>query len=118
MDKGTFINLIKSEVADSAVESTIDNLVDPPGRNPSSEMLALSQWYDSLPNEGKANVHKIITDAVKESIFGFLCVLDDVRSISESGERNNLELYHLDNETKIQLNDEVGEYLHDVFNRT
>ena len=117
MDKEEFIKLIKSEVADSAIESTIENLIDPPGRNPSTELLTQSEFYKSLSTENKEIVNKIISESVSEAIFGFLCVLDGVRSISKQGELNNLELSHVNASQKTLLNSEQGEYLHDIYNR-
>lgn len=117
MNKEEFIKLIKSEVSDSAVKSILDNLIDPPGRKPSPELLAQSKWYKSLPKEHKTVMHQTITEAVDEAVFGFLCVIDGVRSISSRGETNNLELYHANNTTKVLLNSEEGECLHDIYNR-
>ena len=117
MDKEEFIKLIKSEVSDSSIESTIENLIDPPGRKPSAELLAQSEFYKSLSIENKEIINKIISEAVSEAVFGFLCVLDGVRSISKAGELNNLELSHVSTAQKTLLNSEQGEYLHDIYNR-
>lgn len=80
-------------------------------------MLAQSKWYKSLPNEDKTIMHQTISDAVDEAVFGFLCVIDGVRSISSRDEANSLELYHANKTTKTLLNSEEGECLHDIYNR-
>lgn len=56
-------------------------------------------------------VKSIISDAVNESVFGFLCVLDGVRSIFDTGDSNNLKLTHGD----TLLNDIENECLHDLY---
>ena len=103
-------------VSDSAKESIIENLIDPPGRNPSPELIAQSEFYNSLSEDKKEIINKIISEAVHEAVFGFLCVLDGVRSISKAGETNNLELSHVNDSQKTLLNSEQGEYLHDIYN--
>ena len=117
MNKEEFIQLIKSEVSDSAVKSIQENLIAPPGRKPSPELLAQSKWYKSLSIEHKAIMHQIISEAVNEAVFGFLCVIDGVRSISSQGDTNGLELYHVNKTKKLLLNTEEAEYLHDIYNR-
>ena len=117
MDKEEFIKLVKSEISGSATESIIENLIDPPGRKPSPELKAQSEFYNSLSEDKKKVVNTIISEVANEAIFGFLCVLDGVRSISKADELNNLELTHVGNSRKTLLNSEQGEYLHDIYNR-
>ncbi|WP_413702160.1 hypothetical protein ACLKMH_12120 [Psychromonas sp. KJ10-10] len=57
-------------------------------------------------------LRSIISEAVDESVFGFLCVIDGVRSISNGGEENGLQLIH----RSTRLNDETNEMLHDIYN--
>lgn len=118
MDKEEFIKVIKTEVCDSAIESTIDNLIHPPGRNPSVELLEQSDFYKRLSVKEKQIVNSIISESVRESIFGFLCVLDGVRKITDSNRIGRIELSYLSNSNKMLLNDSEKEYLHDIFNRT
>ena len=117
MDKEEFIKLIKSEVSESAIESIVENLIDPPGRKPSPELVAQSEFYKSLSSENQEVINKIVSEAVHEAVFGFLCVVDGVRSISKAGETSNLKLYHANNEQNTLLNTEQEEYLHDIYNR-
>lgn len=115
MTPDNFVSLIKQAVENAAKEGVIENLKEPPGRKPDPELLKNSAWYLSLNNEGKERINSIIADAVSETIFGFFSVLDCVRSISEAGKLNDLELYHVENDIKVLLNDQSKEYLHDIY---
>ena len=110
-----FVSLIKVAVEDGANDDVIENLREPPGRKPDTELLKNSEWYISLDEEGKERVKSIVSDSISETIFGFLSVLDGVRSISESGKVNSLELHHKDIGKKTLLNDQSKEYLHDIY---
>lgn len=111
MDKIEFIKHIKQVVAQGAIDDVIENLNDPPGRNPDRQLLIQSAWFKGLNETDREMVSKLITEAVHESVFGFLCILDGVRLITDSGESNNLQLFH----NGVQLNDISGEFLHDIY---
>ncbi len=111
MNNSEFITVIEDVVSTSAIENTIDNLKSPPGRKPDEKLVKQSTWFNSLSDSDKDMVKSIISDSVNESVFGFLCVLDDVRSISDSGDSNNLKLIHGD----TVLNDIEDECLHDLY---
>jgi hypothetical protein len=111
MNNSEFIVKIEDVVSASAIEDTIDNLSSPSGRKPDENLVKQSAWFNSLSDSDKGMVKSIISDAVNESVFGFLCVLDGVRSISASGDSNNLKLTHGD----TLLNDIENECLHDLY---
>ena len=110
-----FISLIKIAIESDTIDGVIKNLNTPPGRAPNTELLKNSKWYASLNEPGKERIESIISDAVTETIFGFLSVIDGVRSISETGKTNSLELNHIENGKTTLLNDETKEYLHDIY---
>lgn len=116
MNKENFIQLIKQVVSDSAINGTIENLEDPPGCNPSKDLLELSSWYLNLPEHEQNIVKKIVTDSVNEAVFGFMCVLDGVRKISDSEKFGKLSLTYHEGQDVVELNDEHGESLHDIYN--
>ena len=115
MTPDEFISLIKIAVEAGAKEGVIENLQEPPGRKPDAELLKNSEWYISQDKEGKERIESIISDTVSETIFGFLSVLDGVRSISNEGATNSLELHLIENGNKTLLNDQSKEYLHDIY---
>ena len=110
-----FISLIKIAIESGANEAVIENLQEPLGRKPDSELVKNSEWFISQDKEGKERIESIISDTVSETVFGFLSVLDGVRSISEAGKTNSLELHHIENGHKILLNDQSKQYLHDIY---
>jgi len=111
VNKLEFTKIIKEVVSQSAIDDTLENLNDPPGRNPDKKLLVQSEWFKGLSTSDREMVGKVISEAVHESVFGFLCVLDGVRSTSETGESNELNLSHGD----VQLNETSGELLHDIY---
>jgi hypothetical protein len=87
----------------------------PPGRRPRAELVALSQWYNDLDADPQRRVHDVVAMAVHSAVFGFLCVLDGVRSIESGGQKGRLELVHITGATRLPLNDASGDELHDLF---
>ena len=111
VNNSEFIAIIEDVVSASAIEDTIENLNSPSGRKPDENLVKQSAWFNSLSDSDKDMVKSIISDAVNESVFGFLCALDGVRSISDSSDSNNLKLTHDD----TLLNDIENECLHDLY---
>lgn len=116
MNSEEFVKSIIDVVRDASISDSIEDLVDPPGKKPSSEDLELSNWFLHLSDKEKEIVVKIIRRAVDTSIFGFFTVLDGVRPIVDS-DKGILELYYRENDNNHFLNTNQEEYLHDIFNR-
>lgn len=114
MNQTEFIDAIKIAVKDNAIEGIKSSLRNPPGRHPSEEKVELSKWYNNLSEQDKRFINQIITNSVESALFGFLCVLDGVRSI-ESYEKGELKLFYEKDGNKMLLNDFNLEYLHDLF---
>lgn len=114
MQSEEFINLIKLTVRDSAVEGTVANLEEPPGRKPRQELKECSSFYHSLSDREKFLIKHIITDAVNQAVFGFLTVLDGDRIISK--EDYQLEIYYKNDSGENLLNNPDGIGLHDIYN--
>jgi hypothetical protein len=69
---------------------------------------------NSLPDDQKRILSSIILDVADRAVFGFLCVLDGVRSIEDDGEKGHLELRYVKNDSTL-LNPAEGEMLHDLW---
>lgn len=106
-----FITAIEEVVSSAAINDTISNLSSPPGRKPPEALIQQSLWFNALSDSDKNMLKAIVASAVNESVFGFLCVLDGVRAISDTEESNNLSLIHGD----TLLNDPALESLHDLY---
>lgn len=113
MNSEEFVESIKRHVMDAAVEDTIANLKNPPGRRASPQEQARSAWYNSLSDAELAQVNSAIAVAVHESLFGLLAVLDGARTIDDA--KGRFELTYVADQRTL-LNDPQAIGLHDLLN--
>lgn len=116
MNSVEFVKSIIEVVREESISDSIEDLVDPPGRRPSSKDIELSNWFNQLNDKDKEIIAKVVRRAVDTTIFGFFTVLDGVRAIESDSNKGKLELYYKKNENKNLLNNNQYEYLHDIFN--
>ncbi|MCP4990020.1 MAG: hypothetical protein GY928_29425 [Colwellia sp.] len=114
MNSEQFISIIKKVVRESAIEDTIENLEDPPGRRVSENERYRSDWFNGLSSDSRINVESIITDAVDEALFGLLSVIDGARAIEDGENKGKLILTHKKQQEKV-LNDPDNIGLHDLY---
>ena len=115
MNSEQFISIIKQVVRECAIEDTIENLEDPPGRKvPEAEQLR-SDWFNGLSEDDRSKVESIVTDAVDEALFGFLSVIDGARAIEDGEDKGRLVLIHK-SQNEVLLNDPDKIGLHDLYN--
>ena len=115
MNEIIFIEKLHKVLKNGTINDIEDTIRNPPGRQPDKSLLALSKWYNSLQSEDKANLRRIINLSVDSAIFGFLCILDGVRTIEDNFEKGTFELYYKKGEKKILLYNENKEFLHDIY---
>jgi len=115
MDSNRFVSIIRKVVRNSAIEDTMGNIENPPGRKVLEHELIRSNWYKALSNVDKATVKSIVEDAVDEAIFGMLSVLDGTRAIEDGDDKGTLILVHEKNGA-VRLNDPDAIGLHDLYN--
>ena len=117
MNQEEFIRIIKIAVEQPSIDGVVSNLKQPPGKQPEQSLVQLSVWFNQLNDVEKGQVKNIIKMAVNHSIFGFLCVLDGVRSIRETNDGIDpvLKLIYDDSEKEIVLNDPEQDFLHDIY---
>lgn len=115
MNGQNFTEIIVEVVRKTAITGSIEYLKEPPGRKPPEEVVRLSEWYNSLSDKDKENLNRTVAMAVDDSLFGFLAVLDGVRTI-EDEDKGLLELHYVKNNEKILLNNPNEEFLHDMYN--
>ena len=108
-----FVNSIKEVVVETAFNSVKENLFRPPGKSPALRLIKMSEWYNKLNDSEKNILFQIIQESVDTAVFGFLCVLDGVRSF-ENENKGELKLYYEKGNEKILLNDKNSEYLHNL----
>lgn len=115
MNQTEFISGIKIAVADSAIESMNSTLTAPAGREPADHIVQLSKWYNALNASDRQAVNKIIQETIDTTVFGFLCVLDSVRTIEKSKDKGVFKLYYHKKDESVLLNDPDEDYLHDLW---
>ncbi len=114
MDKKSFIEGVRACVRDVAVEGMYSNAANPPGRRPSRRELEIAEWIRGLSARDAKNIRYLIQESVDEAVFGFLCVLDGVRKVTD--EEGELILEFKSASSCVRLNDFDSEDLHDIFN--
>jgi hypothetical protein len=111
-----FVNVVKLQTSDTAVQGTLKAMKQPPGRSPSAQLLTLSRWYNQLPEAHQHMLEAALQQAAESAIFGFFCILDGVRSIENATDKGALELYFVKGSQRTLLNDQRAEELHNLFN--
>lgn len=116
MTSEQFIERIRTAVYESTADDIVSILRNPPGRKPSTNLVALSAWFNQLSPEDEEQVRRVIQLSVRDAVFGMLAVIDGVASIRELGEEEgSLELRFISPTRSVVLNDSSGEFLHDLF---
>lgn len=116
MNSEEFIDAIKLAVRDSAVTGTLSLLQKPPGRTPRQDLLEMSEWFNSLSNEDKSMLARVLRLNADGAVFGFLAVLDGERIIEDSPEKGEFELFYVGKKEKVRLNGPGQDMLHEIFN--
>jgi hypothetical protein len=114
MNPEQFVSDLKTEVRNS-VDGTIEYLANPPVKNPPDHLGVLSNWYRNLSNADKEVAKMAMEYAAEGSLFSLLNILDGMHYLPSSiaGE---LELYYVEDDKRIRLNDPEEHFLYDIFN--
>lgn len=113
MNSEDFVEALKRHVRDAAIDDTIANLKQPPGRRVSVQERVRSDWYNALSVKEAEHVNGVIATAVHETLFGLLAVLDGARTIDDEGGR--FELSYIADQ-RVVLNDPQAIGLHELLN--
>jgi len=117
MTPGEFVQALKTQTSDAAVEGTISCLTKPSGRNPGEYLMKLSEWYNRLDCGDQKMLGRAIREAAEMAVFEFLCLLDGVSVFEDTREKGELELYYIKGGERHRLNDLREEELHNLFNK-
>jgi len=115
MDSEEFVRVVKLTCSDNKGEENVRSLRNPPGRRPSAKLQRLSKWFHQLSPENQAGLAEALNDAAEGAVFGLLCILDGVRAIESGPDKGRLELYYVNGEQRVLLNDPAREELHNLF---
>jgi hypothetical protein len=108
-----FVRALKHECRDAAVLGCVENCRHPPGRKPGEELVAISKWFNALPEADRELVVGAMRHTADATLFGVLCVLDGVRTVEPAGEKTEFNLCAIKAgiESRISPNET---YLHDL----
>jgi hypothetical protein len=109
-----FVKSVKAEACDSAVDTLMEILDNPPGRRPDERLVALAAWYRQLSSADKECLHQTITRTAHVAVFGVLAILDGVRAVEGLGPKGEFELYYVKGSQRVLLNDPKEGFLHDL----
>lgn len=112
MNTEMFVDLIKLHVRDAAIEDTLLNLKNPPGKRISPDERIRSDWFNRLSENDASLVESMIACGVEEAIFGLFAILDGSRVIYEG----RFELTYINNDESVLLNDPEKVGLNEIFN--
>jgi hypothetical protein len=76
-------------------------------------LVRLSNWYNGQTKPDQEMLKKIIEEAADHTAFGFLCVLDGVRSI-ENNPKGTLVLQYVSPEGEVSVLNS-SELLHELY---
>jgi hypothetical protein len=104
-----FVDIVRELTIDDSINIVQSNLIKPSGRKPDEMLVAMSKWYNSLADNDKSMLLRIIGYSAETSTFQFLCLLDGSMAI-EGKEKGALKLFYEKGNDQVLLN---GQGLHD-----
>ena len=117
MDTELFVERIRESVRNSTVKEIETELLKSPDRHTPKGLVALHNWYLTLPAEDRPHVRNLVEHAIHSVTFHFLAVLDGVKTLEGEGEKGDFELYFVKHGKSVRINDPDKEFLHDLFNQ-
>jgi hypothetical protein len=106
------VEVIYQDVFKAAVDDCETVLGNPPGRNPGEAALEMRDWYVGLSEKDRAHLHIALRKAADYAVFGMLCLLDNVRPVTDGFAQE----LRLSVETAGERFDfDANEPLHDMF---
>lgn len=110
-----FVEVVYHAVYLSSIKDVVHIVTDPPGRKPKAEVLALSNWFLSLSATDRAMTIAMMRKTADAAVFGFFCILDGARPITDSFSREVSATLVGEGEEIVIAPDQD---LHDIFRAT
>jgi hypothetical protein len=115
MDSEEFVRAVKRTCSDNEGEENVRSLRNSPGRRPQCKAAPAQKWFHQLDPGTQAGLVEALNDAAEGPVFGLLCILDGMGAIEDGPNKGRLELYYVNGEQRILLNDPIREELHNLF---
>lgn len=115
MKPNEFVDGIRENVLEASVSDTISVVRSPPGRKPSGELVALSEWYKQRGEGDRTMIRRILELEARQAVFGMLAVIDGSRRIPSQGDQTgHFELRYVDGDKVEILGGPEGAVLHEL----
>jgi hypothetical protein len=111
----SFVDFVYENIYLGAISGSVSLMNHPPGGRPAPRLVELSDWFHTLGDLDRTMLTKAIGLAADSAIFSFLCVLDNVKAITD-GHREEVKLKIISGTTERDLVPEGSyEELHGFF---
>ncbi len=114
MNAQEFVDAIRFHSIREGAESALSLLETPPGRGPSAELIALSNWFHGLGESDKECVAQVARIAAHHAAFGALAILDGSRRVEVREGGGYFELRHVAGDVTEVLSGPGGAALHEL----
>ncbi|MEM9514446.1 MAG: hypothetical protein AAGA42_06270 [Actinomycetota bacterium] len=112
MTKREFVDALVEVAFDQVISGEISTLLDPPGRSPSTDLVARSEWFSGLPEDDRS----LVVDSMRSAAYGVLhrvlCVLDGVAAVDSRPNKGALTLTYERDGSSVDLTSRAEADLH------
>ena len=115
MTPDCFVGIIRTQVCEGAIAATLAALSDPPGREPRSLDIVLSDWFNTLSADAQLALRSVISETAEQAVFNLLALLDGVCPAQNDDPNGRLELSWVTDGRRYILNEASAEELHRLF---
>lgn len=113
--RAEFVRSLSEVAIDAVVLGELENMREPPGRQPAPDVLARSEWFRSMAALDQAATADVMREVALGAVHAVLSVLDGVASLDDAGTVTAFRLVWDRPAGPVDLTDnENGADLHDL----
>lgn len=94
MDKRSFVEALAEVALNQVVAGEVSVMKDPPGRRPSLDLVARSEWFLGLSDDDRSMVVDVMRETAYAVLHATLCVFDGAATIVSGPDKGRLTLKH------------------------
>lgn len=115
MNRRKLVDALYDLVVDGVVSDEVAITRNPPGRRPSVELVARSEWFNGLGEADQSQVVDMLRATAYGALHTVLVLLDGAAALDEAGSAGRLQLLWRGVEGLVDLTESAGELdLHDI----
>jgi len=99
---------------DQVVIGEVSVMRQPPGRRPSLDLVARSEWFLGLPDHDQSMVVDVMRETAYAALHATLCVFDGAATIVDGPDKGQLALTHVRGGVASDLLSHEEPDLHDL----